>query len=97
MNAAAIHLQSQHNTMKKFEGPIHLDVTFFFEYPSSMAKSKRLMGSFKHTKSDLSNLIKFVEDIAIGVLYDDDSIIASISAKKVYDSKSRTEFTITLL
>lgn len=94
MNAAAIYLQSQHNNQPMFEGPIHLDVTFYFAYPSSMAKSKRKPGTYKSTKCDLSNLVKFIEDIAIDVLYKDDAIIASISAKKVYDSIPRTEFTI---
>jgi Holliday junction resolvase RusA-like endonuclease len=43
-------------------------------------------------RPDLSNLIKFIEDIAIGILYGDDSIIAEIYARKCYDATPRTEF-----
>jgi Holliday junction resolvase RusA-like endonuclease len=94
MNNAAIFLQSQHNTSKLYEGPLHLDVTFFFPYPKHFSRKKREESEFKESKPDLSNLVKFVEDIATGILYHDDAIISSISAKKVYAIEPRTEFTI---
>lgn len=94
MTAASIYLQSQHNTMKLYDGPLHLDVTFYFPFPKNYPKYKRSDVSYKTTRCDLDNLIKFVCDISNGILFIDDAIIASICAKKVYDIKPRTEFTI---
>lgn len=94
MTAASIYLQSQHNTGKPYEGPLHLDIVFYFPIPKKTPKSKLSTFIYHHYRPDLSNCIKFIEDIAIGILYKDDAIIASISAKKVYDSNPRTEFTI---
>lgn len=97
MTSSSIHLQSQHNTMKLYEGPLHLDITFYFPYPKNFPKSKREGINYKTTRCDLDNLIKFICDIGNNILWEDDAIIASISAKKVYDVRSRTEFTITSL
>lgn len=94
MLSASIYLQSQHNVLKFYEGPLHLDVVFYFQFPKSFAKYKREQIAYKDTRCDLDNLIKFVCDISQGVLFRDDAIIASISAKKVYDKDPRTEFTI---
>lgn len=94
MLSASIYLQSQHNVHKFYEGPLHLEVVFYFPYPKSFPKYKREELTYKETRCDLDNLIKFVCDISQGVLFHDDAIIASISAKKVYDKDPRTEFTI---
>jgi Holliday junction resolvase RusA-like endonuclease len=91
---ASIYLQSQHDDAKFFEGPVHMDVVFYFPYPKAFPKSKRNTVSYKPTRCDLDNLIKFICDVSQGVLFADDAIIASISAKKVYDEDPRTEFTI---
>lgn len=90
----SITIQSQHNNKPLFEGPIHMDVTFFMPYPSKLTKAQRtdIQGSYHFTRSDLDNMIKFLADLCNGVLYKDDAIIASISAKKVYSDNPRTEF-----
>ena len=96
MLVTSIGLQSQHNNDPLFEGPLHMDVTFFMPIPSKTTK-KSLDGLIlKHdpTRPDLDNLIKMVADIGNGILYKDDALIASISAKKVYDINPRTEFSI---
>lgn len=72
-------------------GPLHVDIKFFM--PHKTKKS----GSWHEVRPDLDNLIKFVLDVAIGILYEDDKQIAKITAEKVYDRKSRTEFTLTQL
>lgn len=90
-------VEVQHGDRPFFEGPIHLDIVFYFPISSSMAK--RIADSQEekphHYRPDLSNLIKFVEDAVAGILYKDDCIIASVVAKKLYDKVPRTEFTIT--
>lgn len=92
----SIGLQSQHDDEPLFEGPLHMDVTFFMPIPSKTSKKAKQDIILKPdaTRPDLDNLIKFVADISNGVLYKDDALIASISAKKVYDINPRTEFSI---
>jgi Holliday junction resolvase RusA-like endonuclease len=92
----SIGLQSQHDDEPLFEGPLHMDVTFFMPIPSKTSKKAKqdIILQPDATRPDLDNLIKFVADISNGVLYKDDALIASISAKKVYDINPRTEFSI---
>ena len=48
-----------------------------------------------HTaKPDLSNMIKFIEDVCKGIVYNDDEQIVQITAYKRYDLEPRTEFEI---
>lgn len=84
-----ITLASQHDRLPLYEGYLELDITFYLK--TSKKKPKTGWHNFK---PDLSNLVKFVEDVGSGILYVDDSIISSIIAKKMYDENPRTEFTI---
>lgn len=89
-----IELQSQFSG-RMLTGPLSLEVNFYFAPAQSLSRKKRLasMGNYHIFRPDLSNCIKFIEDIAIGVAYKDDCIIASIYANKLYDDKpARTEF-----
>ena len=63
----------------------------------SPKKRLELENKLHHFKPDLSNLIKFVEDLANGIIYKDDSQISCITACKVYSQYPRTEFTISSL
>lgn len=96
---AGINLKHQHGSLPFYEGPLHLDVTFFMKIPEQISIRKRetYLHKYHVYKPDTSNLLKFIEDISTGVLYNDDCLIASISTKKVYDSNPRTEFIITKL
>lgn len=87
-----LQIRNQHNDAPLLNGPLHLDINFFFTPPK-----KKDLGKHHVYKPDLSNLIKFAEDIATGIIYKDDCIIASISSKKLYDSEARTEITLTQL
>lgn len=82
--------------MQLFTGPIRIDVTFFMPIPSSLSlkKQKELSGQIHYIRPDLSNLIKYVEDVAQGVLFRDDSQIHMIIARKLYSDFPRTEFII---
>ena len=90
--SAAIVIASQHRGRAFFDGPVSLDITFYFS-----TSRGNLVGKHHYYKPDLSNLIKFVEDVAEAILYGNDCIIASIIAKKLYDYEARTEFIITQL
>lgn len=93
-------LQLQHGfKMPPMTGMIHLMATFFMELPKTKAHRKHLINQIYHCyKPDLSNLIKFVEDVCVdaGIIHDD-ALIVEISSKKVYSEKPRTEFYFTLV
>lgn len=89
-NNVRLLLRKQHGSAPMFKGPLKLAVTFYFGRLDPQ--------DFYHTYiPDLSNLIKMVEDIGTGILYEDDCLIAEITAVKCYSTSSRTEFTITEL
>lgn len=91
-----IVLQHQHQDREFYKGALSLEVTFYFKYPKSTA-NKYIKQSIihHHVKPDLSNLIKFIEDVAQGILYQNDSRISVIQAQKLYDHENpRTEFCI---
>lgn len=90
---AGINLKNQHGNNPLFIGPLHLTVFFFIEIPASRYR-QRLSLKPHFYKPDLSNLLKFIEDIATGIIYHDDALIAHVTAYKLYDVKPRTEFTI---
>jgi Holliday junction resolvase RusA-like endonuclease len=94
--AFGLHLSSQHQNRPLYFGPLLFEVIFFMKIPDSQ-KRKITTDNRPHIYvPDLSNLIKFVEDAATGVLFHDDCIISNINAKKIYDitDMPRTEFRI---
>ena len=74
------------------DGPFEMKLTFYFKRPRT-----KKMDAYHSCRPDLSNLIKFIEDAAIGVLYKDDDCIARIVAEKRYDTTERTEIELSLL
>ena len=91
-------MEDQRGKDPMYEGPLLLEVNFFFHMPQNKKKIfESLRGSHHHIKPDLSNLIKLIEDAAKGILYHDDALIASINANKYYADRPRTEFSIVQL
>src|SRR5580692_9444004 len=89
-------LRLQHNDEPLFKGPLILDINFYFSPPKTSPKrEEQLKGSYHTIKPDLNNLVKFIEDTALGVLFSDDYTIAEIKSKKLYDKTPRTEIIIT--
>lgn len=93
---AQLQLKLQHKKKPLLEGPLELNITFFMAIPQALSKKKRAQFQLQphHIKPDLSNLLKFVEDVAEGILYKDDKTISLISARKLYDTTPRTIFTL---
>jgi Holliday junction resolvase RusA-like endonuclease len=87
----ATQLEDQMGIYKPFSSQIHVDFTFYMEMPK---RSRSRQGLLHVCRPDLSNLIKLIEDAGNGIIYTDDCIIASMTAKKVYDSKPRTELVV---
>ena len=91
---AQAQLIEQHLFLPPFSGSLLLKVSFFMPIPKGQPKKRPLSGLFHAIRPDLSNLIKFVEDVSVGVLFHDDALISSIHAQKIYDKNPRTEFEI---
>jgi Holliday junction resolvase RusA-like endonuclease len=92
-----IMLKNQHGALPELTGPLLLDITFYMPVAQKKMKNKeQLYGRPHQFRPDLSNMIKYVEDIANEIIYHDDCQISSITAKKVY-GEPRTEFTVTKL
>ena len=86
-----IYLRNQHAGQPIFEEPLLLKVTFYMPIPPSRRKKIKDFQPH-HYKPDLSNLIKYLEDIGTGILYHDDCLIQACNAVKVYHHNPRTEF-----
>lgn len=82
-------LKQQRAGNEMLHGPIYLRVKFSF-----YTEDQALHGKPYPDVPDLSNLIKFVEDVATGILYDDDSLVTLIEATKIWSEGSCTEFII---
>lgn len=91
-----LEMRNQHEGEDMFEGPLHLDITFFMPIPSSLSQNKRreIIGVYHASRPDLDNMVKFIKDAATGILYLDDNIISSIAAHKVYSTNPHTKITI---
>lgn len=89
-----ILIQSQHKPDICYEGPLHLDVTFFMRIPRKIHTKREIEKNFTyhHCRPDLSNLLKFIEDVAQSILFRDDAQICYITSRKVYHQEPRTEF-----
>ena len=90
-----LFLAQQHGSSALFDKPISLDVTFFMPPPKSI--SVKNIPLYHKGVPDLDNLCKFLLDAAVGVILKDDAIVCCLFAKKMYDKKPRTIFTITEL
>ena len=75
-----------------------LDMVLHIQIPKSDStpiRNAKLWGLIPHNqKPDSSNLLKFYEDAANSVLYDDDSMLCHVSAKKKWSDNPRTEINI---
>lgn len=91
-----LHQRSKNKFPYPLTGPLELDVTFYMPIPKSISKKNKtaLINTPHYIKPDLDNLIKFVLDCASGILYFDDKSIATITARKLYDTIPRTTFTL---
>jgi Holliday junction resolvase RusA-like endonuclease len=105
---SAIHIATQHGDRPIYTGALELSITFYFPVPTgnlkdihpsqlkrNVLKRDALVGTPHMVKPKLSDLIKFIEDVAEKLIYGNSCTIASIVSRKVYAHEARTEFTIT--
>lgn len=77
----------------KFEGAVRLEITAYFQVPSSVSKKRRaamLIGEEKCMKRpDVDNIGKCVADGLNGVAYEDDKQITELEVKKIYGATAQ--------
>lgn len=93
--ASKITLQSQHDDKPLFSGPLHLNISFYF--PFLYKKKIRQSDELHSVKPDLDSLIKYITEIAEGILYEDDKSIACLIARKYFSTNPRTEIILSEL
>ncbi len=80
-------------------GPLAMTYVFHLPIPKSASKKRKaamLSGIEQPTiKKDVTNMLKFYEDCLKEFLFDDDSQVIEISAKKTYAEKPRVVICIT--
>lgn len=91
--AFGLYLRQQHGNQPLYQSPLLVEALFYILPPKSIKKRSAYVTAFP----DLDNLLKFVLDAAHDILYDNDKLVCSIQASKLYDMKPRTELTITEL
>jgi Holliday junction resolvase RusA-like endonuclease len=91
-----IQLKNQMADSPMFCGALRMEVEFGMKMPKICSKGidRTTINHPCIKRPDLSNLIKFIEDAAIGILYMDDCIITEISAKKIYVLEPYTKVTL---
>jgi Holliday junction resolvase RusA-like endonuclease len=70
--------------------PIAIEVTFFFSRPQSVKKSIE----FKTTQPDIDKLLRALLDALTGIIYEDDSQVADVRMRKLFDSPARAEVVV---
>lgn len=90
----ATELQIQKDENATLCGMLHMHVDFYMPLPKTKSHRKHLMQQKYHVyKPDLSNLIKMIEDVCVDIrIIEDDSLIASITARKLYGEQPSTKF-----
>ena len=89
-----LQLMEQAANMEPFTKATELDITFFMKPPQKRKEN----GGWCVTRPDCSNLLKMYEDVLQDCrVLQDDSIIAKIIARKIYDTKPRTVIVLTEL
>lgn len=78
-----------------FEGPVALEVTFYFTCPKSDCRKRDPRPARWHSKRpDLDNLLKAVMDAAKGVLWLDDTQVAEVAMRKFIAAQGAAPETI---
>lgn len=93
-----IEISAQHNERPFFQGPLQLDIFFFFPIPQRGERSKVAHHhKYYDIKPSLSDCVAFVENICTSLLFKESATIVSLHSEKRYDRNPRTELYITEL
>lgn len=94
-----IQIKKQHGLNPLLTGPLLADITFFMKMPRSHSEKRKdnLRGKYHKQRPDLDNLVKYILDVCNTILYEDDSLISQICAKKIWADAGKTELILTAL
>lgn len=94
-----LELIKQLGSLPRFDKALSVDFKFYFPLPGhlSVEKYEATKGKPHAKRCDLDNCIKMYLDCSQPILFEDDCIVATISASKMYDDgkSPRTEMTLT--
>lgn len=81
---------------KPLSRPVAITLTAFFGIPKSWSKKKKAAADMgPHAKKpDLDNVVKAVVDGMNGIVFEDDSLVFQVTAKKIYSTQARVEVVI---
>lgn len=90
-------LESQHMGSRKFMGKVRVDVVFYIPFSGGISEKVRneKCNSYLHNKPNISALMRALEIVCTGILFEDAAIIVSMSATKVLSTSPRIEIVIT--
>lgn len=97
------NLQEQHQSKALFCGPLKLELCFFFERPRIRKNPQEdpdngyALLNYNAHKPDLFSLLRFVQDIAQGIVYETDASLVTIIMEKKFYKEPKTEIRITPL
>jgi len=82
------------NSLRKLEGKVQMDVWFKMPMPKSWSKAKRTtcFDTWHTQKPDLDNLVKSLLDCLNGRLFEDDSQVCSLHARKIWSDRGGISF-----
>lgn len=89
----AIEVENIFGDRRPLQGPLHLDITFFFPVPRN-APIERIRNTPFPYKPSMDRLTNFLLDAVVGVLIETKNNISSSIQRKMYDINPRTEFTL---
>lgn len=69
--------------------PSEIHLVFSYAYLKTTSKAKRVP-SWKGTRPDIDNLVKYILDMSNGLLWEDDSCVATIYATKIFTDTACT-------
>ena len=89
----------QERPPERLPGPLRLDLVAVLPVPASWSKKRRegaLGGLERPTKRpDASNILKNLEDVLQGIVFEDDKNIVDVSVSKIYGDKPGYQITLT--
>lgn len=90
-------IESQHMGERLFKGHLSVDMVFYLAFEMGVGEKRRQLLNNKHVSSRprMSALLKALEEICVGVLFEDGSIIVSVRAEKRRSTNPRLEMIIT--
>jgi Holliday junction resolvase RusA-like endonuclease len=89
-------VKKQFRRKELLAGPIEVKITFFMPMPKSWSNKKKSnsVGTYHTKKPDTDNLVKGIFDALNKLVWQDDNLVAKVSAKKIYAENPRIKVEI---